>query len=205
MPTVARKTFLNRIRKEGMIEQIQRDFRLACRARVDFVEESPEDEGRVVPLKIGAVRLGYFVIAASDEGPRAEAVEHLLRAVAEQTAHRLARDHGDAPEGALPGTVARGAAFLRENFREEVSLNEVAKVVGLSPERFSRLFRSSLGLTFTEYRNQLRLDECRRKLLEGSDPITRIALEAGFQSLSQFHRCFRRAEGITPREYRRRK
>jgi len=107
--------------------------------------------------------------------------------------------------GALPGPVMATARYLREHGTQgEVSLALVAKRVGLGRERLSRLFHSSLGITFSEYLNQVRLDRCRELLRNSHKGITECAFESGFQSISQFNRRFKAAEGITPGEYRRR-
>lgn len=188
-----------------MLEEAQRTFRLACRLRIGFGQGHPGRGAVAVPLQVGSVFVGWLTVrGASGSDLRRDAVTRLLEAVVEQISHRLARDGVEAGAPALPGAVARGAMILQERFRDAVTLPEVAAEVGLSPERLSRLFHASLGLTFTEYRNQLRLEECRRNLIHTDWPVTRIALEAGFQSLSQFNRRFRAAEGKSPREFRRR-
>ncbi len=203
MPTVARHTLFRRLRSSGMLEEVQKNFRLACRMRVDFAESHPGAGSLAVPLEVGSVLVGWFRVKGSKGSEiRDAAIRRLLEAVSEQISFRLAHDGMEAEAPALPGAVARGAIILQDRFREPITLPVVAGEVGLSPERFSRLFHASLGLTFTEYRNQLRLEECRRGLIQSDLSITRIAGEAGFQSLSQFNRRFRAAEGMSPREFR---
>jgi AraC-like DNA-binding protein len=95
-------------------------------------------------------------------------------------------------------------AFLRENADRRVALREVAARVHLSPCHFCAVFKRQTGLTFTAYRNRLRLDRAAELLREPGRRITDVAFEAGFDSIPYFNRAFRRRFGCSPTEYRRR-
>ncbi len=100
--------------------------------------------------------------------------------------------------------LARIEAFLRENADRRVALREVAARVNLSPCHFCAVFKRQTGLTFTAYRNRLRLERAAELLREPGRRITEVAFEAGFDSIPYFNRAFRRRYGCSPTEYRRR-
>lgn len=92
--------------------------------------------------------------------------------------------------------------YIRDNMAGEISQAEIAAALGMSSSAFSRFFKSAMGQTFVNFVNILRVNEACR-LLTGSRPITDIAMECGYQNLSNFNRQFLALRGINPTEYRR--
>lgn len=93
--------------------------------------------------------------------------------------------------------------YLANRHTENLTERTVAAYFGYSREHFSRLFRKTTGSTFKSYLTKLRLDEARTNMDQSNGPITDIAADAGFPSLTSFTRAFTREYGITPRQYRR--
>lgn len=93
--------------------------------------------------------------------------------------------------------------YLANHHKENLTERTVAAYFGYSREHFSRLFRKNTGSTFKSYLTKLRLDEARTNMDRSNGPITDIAADAGFPSLTSFTRAFTREYGITPRQYRR--
>jgi AraC-like DNA-binding protein len=83
-------------------------------------------------------------------------------------------------------------------------LDEVSRHVGLSRNHFCRVFKHETGITFTEYLARLRVEKAKELLADVRVRITEAADRAGFNSISQFNRVFRRYAGSSPTEYRRR-
>ncbi len=79
--------------------------------------------------------------------------------------------------------------------------NVIAKKLGVSLSRFARVFKSDMGISLVDYRNQLRLDRFLGLVDKGGSNLLEAALAAGFGSYSQFHRVFRALRGTTPRTY----
>lgn len=108
------------------------------------------------------------------------------------------------PEAQMPPAVLKACGFIRARaLIEDVSLALVARHCGVSEGHLSRLFHHATGLTFREYVAQVRIEHSKALLLHSGKGVTEIAYESGFQSLSQFHRVFRRAYGTTPGTMRR--
>ncbi len=102
-----------------------------------------------------------------------------------------------------PEAVHQARRYVRDRLGERLTLEEVARHVGLSRHHFSRLFRQASGLTLTEYINRSRIEVARQLLLRADARVSEVAFEVGYQSLSQFNRSFLRIAGRSPLDYRR--
>ncbi len=99
--------------------------------------------------------------------------------------------------------VTRVIEWVRSHLAEPLTVPAAAAVAHVSPGAFSRYFAREVGKSFSRYVNDLRCSQaCLR--LQGSDqPVTLIAQDCGFPTLSNFNRQFRLRTGVTPREFRR--
>lgn len=107
-----------------------------------------------------------------------------------------------AQEAAEPPAVSRARAFIAGHLAEELSLAQVARAAGMSPFYFCKVFKAATGVTFTDYVARTRVEMTKQLLLNPNTRVSEAAFEAGFQSLSQFNRVFRRIEGQSPSGYR---
>jgi len=92
------------------------------------------------------------------------------------------------------------ADLLRANPAEAASLDRIARQVGASPRTLERLFRAEANMAFGKWRQRLRLLHALR-LLAAGEPVTAVALEAGYDSTSAFISMFKRELGTTPSRY----
>lgn len=99
-------------------------------------------------------------------------------------------------------SVAKARAFILEHQADELSLSQVAQAVNMSAFYFCKVFKKATGLTFTEYLARVRVETVKNLLLDPHKRVSEAAYEAGFQSLSQFNRVFRRIAGEAPSDYR---
>lgn len=105
---------------------------------------------------------------------------------------------GDSP------AIEKARCFITENLQEELSLARVAQAVGMSTSYFCKVFRREAGVAFTEYLARERTELVKQQLLNPQMRVSEAAFAAGFQSLSQFNRVFRRVAGEAPSDYRER-
>lgn len=98
--------------------------------------------------------------------------------------------------------LSRVLAYLRENFREPITLSQVAGAVDLSPGYLGRIFRSELRSSFSRYLQRLRIQEAKRLLKKSSMPVGDVGVASGFSDHSYFSQVFRKETGVSPREYR---
>ncbi|HUB36410.1 MAG TPA: GlxA family transcriptional regulator [Solirubrobacteraceae bacterium] len=94
--------------------------------------------------------------------------------------------------------------FVVENPREDLSVEALAERAHMSGRNFARAFRSETGITPGRYVERVRLEAARRALEDTRLPVARVAAECGFASGERMRRCFLRALGVGPAEYRRR-
>jgi AraC-like DNA-binding protein len=98
--------------------------------------------------------------------------------------------------------IARARAYIAEKHADELSLSEVSHVVNMSAFYFCKTFKKATGMTFTDYLARVRIEKVKNLLLNPHKRVSEAAYEAGFQSLSQFNRVFRRIAGESPSVYR---
>lgn len=91
--------------------------------------------------------------------------------------------------------------YIRDHLGEDLSLSELATLIGRSPRQFSSLFKRSFGITPHQYLLEARLSEGARLLGQGGSDIAEVAFSLGFCSQSHFASAFRRAYGVTPGQY----
>jgi len=98
--------------------------------------------------------------------------------------------------------VTKARAFISDRHGDQLSLSQVAQAVNMSAFYFCKVFKKATGLTFTEYLARVRVEVVKNLLVNPHKRVSEAAYEAGFQSLSQFNRVFRRIVGEAPSDYR---
>ncbi len=98
--------------------------------------------------------------------------------------------------------MAQIDAYLRENYRDKVSLQDLADLLYLSPSYVSKYVKQQSGHSFYHLLNSIRLARATEDMLYTDDPITKIALDNGFASVAAFDKVFKEAYGQTPSEFR---
>ncbi|HEV8247903.1 MAG TPA: AraC family transcriptional regulator [Polyangiaceae bacterium] len=92
--------------------------------------------------------------------------------------------------------------FMRQHYSEPLRLDQVARVAGITPDYFSKLFKERERTTFEKYVRDLRLERARQLLADTGLSVARVAEMSGFNSQQYFSRVFRRVTGRTPLDYR---
>ncbi len=92
--------------------------------------------------------------------------------------------------------------FIAEHYMQDVSLPQMAKLVCMNPDAFSRFFRNKTGRTPNRYLIDYRLGIAARMLLTTQLSVAEIGFSCGFNTLSHFNRLFRESKGCTPSEFR---
>lgn len=96
----------------------------------------------------------------------------------------------------------QAAAYLRKNFQRKVSYQELGEVLNFHPNHIARCMISTLGCTPIEYVNRVRLDQAKILLLSKDWSIEEISIHCGFSQLAYFSRMFKKQEGVSPNQFR---
>lgn len=93
--------------------------------------------------------------------------------------------------------------FVLNNYHKNISLEEAAAVVQLTPQSFCRFFRNRTQKPFVHFVNEVRIGQVCKKLTEEDWSIAEVAYSCGFSNLSNFNRFFKMFTGKTPSLYQR--
>ncbi len=104
---------------------------------------------------------------------------------------------------AYPGSVKEVIQFIEQNYgREELSLLDAARSIGISPQHLSRLFKKEMGVTFVDYLTKVRIRKSLELLGNGDMKIYEIAEQVGYSTQHYFSSVFKKTLGVSPAEYR---
>ncbi|TRZ41786.1 AraC family transcriptional regulator [Robertkochia solimangrovi] len=92
--------------------------------------------------------------------------------------------------------------YVKTNFQEQISLEKMADMSGMTVPSFCRYFKKMSGKTFTNFVNEYRLVHASKLLAEKPVSITEICYESGFNNFSYFNKSFKKFTGKSPSEYR---
>lgn len=95
-------------------------------------------------------------------------------------------------------------AYVMKNFREKLTLEEVAAIANMTPSSFSRYFKLHANKTFSDFLCGIRIGYSCKLLVEKRMSIAQACYESGFNTLSNFNRQFKAYTHCTPMEYKRR-
>ncbi|RZS98126.1 AraC family transcriptional regulator [Cecembia calidifontis] len=92
-------------------------------------------------------------------------------------------------------------SFTYNNFRKNISLEEVADVANLNPTAFCRFFKKHTKKNYSKFLNEIRIGYACKLLLEEGLNISEVGYESGFNNLSNFNRQFKSLIGVSPSQY----
>jgi len=92
--------------------------------------------------------------------------------------------------------------YVNNNFGQNVTLRDAAKIAGMTEVSLSRFFKLRTGKTFIDTLNDVRLGHASRMLIETTQSINEIAYKCGFNNMSNFNRIFKKKKDSTPKEFR---
>jgi AraC-like DNA-binding protein len=100
--------------------------------------------------------------------------------------------------------VERIISYIDANFETQIRLQDLVEQENPSPTHFSHLFTSLFGVTFQDYVNIKRMEQCIRLVPNKEKTLLEISYESGFSDPKYMNRMFIKHYGYTPKEYRRR-
>lgn len=101
-----------------------------------------------------------------------------------------------------PAAIKAMKEYMKQHFRENLTLDTIAESAFLSASYASRLFKKQMNVSIMDYLLQLRMDEAKKMLRETNFSIDDISSRTGYADSSYFTKVFRKAMGVTPSQYR---
>ncbi len=105
--------------------------------------------------------------------------------------------------GDIGNKINTAIAYLRENYTDDLSRENLAATLDMHPDSLSRYFKLHTGKKYSEFLNDLRIAEAIRQLGQTDQPIITIAMNVGFNSLRTFNHAFMAITGKKPGDFRR--
>ncbi len=121
----------------------------------------------------------------------------ILELLAEASRSKIGAD-----EKNIPRWLDQTRDFLRDNFTDSLTLEEIAKIADVHPVHLSRVFREKFGCTIGEYVRRLRVEFALKQIASTENSLGEIAYAAGFADQSHFNKTFKNVYNLTPAEYR---
>ena len=102
-------------------------------------------------------------------------------------------------------SIQRTLAYIDRHFTEQITLQDLSDLAGLSPNYFSALFKQISGITLWNYISAKRIDRAVRLITDHDTKanMLQIAIDCGFNNTANFNKVFKKVTGMTPSEYRR--
>ncbi len=98
--------------------------------------------------------------------------------------------------------VRKVEEYIDEHFKEEVRLQTVSDIAGMTPTAFSRFFKLRTGRTLSDYIIDIRLGHAARQLVDTTTSVVEICYDSGFNNVSNFNRIFKKRKGCSPTTFR---
>ena len=171
----------------NQILEVQRQIEYAVRKI--FNDNEPQEISDVLTTiqrcLNGASKVGEFKRILNEEGERLNEI--------------IARTRADIDKQ----PIREMKRVIANRYKEDLSLENLAECLGMSSSYVSRLIKKELGVNFTQYLNNVRIDKAKQLLEETGQSLAEIAEQVGYSDEKYFMRVFKRETGLTAKEYRR--
>ncbi len=98
--------------------------------------------------------------------------------------------------------INKVCTYIQNHYSERISLQQVSELVFMTESNFCKFFKKATSTTFSDYVNDLRINEACHLLIYSEDNISKIAQDCGFESLSYFNRVFLKKKHVKPSLFR---
>lgn len=165
--------FKNRVGRE---EKVNEEIRISIREI--HQEWNERKEGYPLMIKANVLRILTMLIRAyQDETKSGEMLKEKKNAMKR---------------------LEQAFTYINDHYCEKITLEEVASSVYMSSNYFSSYFRRVANISFSDYVTRLRVNRAREMLRENGANVTEIAMECGFNNISNFYRLYKKHMGKTP-------
>ncbi|MFC4619344.1 response regulator [Camelliibacillus cellulosilyticus] len=100
------------------------------------------------------------------------------------------------------GAIHKAEVYIKDHFHLPLTLEEVARHIGLSPYYFSKLFKEKVGMTFVDYLTKIRMNQAKMLIASTDRSLKEICFEVGYKDPNYFSRVFKKWVKVSPKKYR---
>jgi len=150
------------------------------------------DRGEETPYNLEGL---YRIIDTADE---ISSMIEIFSEAAQRVTSRINRYN----TRSIKQIIKKAMAYIQEHYQEQLTLNDIASHVYVSPSYVSRMFSRELNKNFVEYINEVRIEKAKELLRDVRYKTYEIADRVGIQDARYFSRLFKKHTGMTPTEYR---
>ena len=118
--------------------------------------------------------------------------------------HRLMDTDADSARSRQLSMLLPVLRFMHDNFSSDISMTQLSEIIGVTPQHFCRVFRKTMNVRPNEFLTQIRIDESKRLLAERDVSVSDAAERSGFRNVGYFSTEFRKHEGMSPAQYKKR-
>ncbi len=203
-----------RAMESGAPDLIVSDICMSAGSGLDLAALCAEKYPDTVMILVSGHERFDYAREAIRQGVFAYLLKPLLDSEVNETMERLLKqwpasrslpetETADAP--ASDSLVGRAMSYIEEHYNVSLPLETVAGALYVNKNYLSDLFSKSLGMTFTQYKNTVRINHAKELIRKGGLSMTEIAQKTGFDSSSRFSKVFHQIEGISPQQYQSKK
>lgn len=113
----------------------------------------------------------------------------------------ILQNTGEARPPEAHNVIEHAVTLIHQHYRDDLTRDQIAEQLGVSPEHFSRLFKKEMGMGFIDYLLHFRMERSRELLQLSRANVQEIAQQVGFQSQYYFSRKFKQLVGFSPSTY----
>lgn len=126
-----------------------------------------------------------------------EALSELFRGIVDS----MLEEKTEQTDISAQDAVEKAIAYVNEHYCEKITLTGIAQMVGVSSSYFSTMFSRLTGENLIAYITRLRIEKAAELIRSGSFNLTETAFMVGYEDYAYFSRIFRKAMGVSPRDY----
>lgn len=141
---------------------------------------------------------------AEKEMERVITLLQLMDLLSKSSTYRILNEvYVDNTQGnAESGKMACVHRYLLDNFGRQVTLEEVAAIIPMTPTSFCRYFKQKTGKTFSRFLKEIRINYAARLLLGGDCSVSEARYRSGYNNISNFNKHFKQIKGVAPKLFK---
>jgi len=116
--------------------------------------------------------------------------------------HRIITQHFISVNSNINPAIEKIIDFSFKHYLEALTLEQVAKVAGMSIPTFCRFFKKNIKKTYFDFLQELRISHACKLLTDSNKAVVEICYESGYNSWAHFSKQFKKVKQITPSQYR---